>query len=121
MKKLTIAVLIFAHINSYWGCYKTSVLQKPDVNTNAPELSVTTTDGRSIQFEPHMYRFLNDTIDGFGHEIIAGEKQTTSRMKLALTDISSVETKESHNKAFFFIIGTVLVMSTVAINSALAK
>jgi hypothetical protein len=121
MKKVVTLFLIITYMNCYLGCYKTSVLQKPDVNTNDPKLSVTTNGGKKISFDSNMYKFVNDTLFGVGQELIKGESQKSQMMKIALADISSVEITESVDKAVYLIIGTILIMGAMAANAAYEK
>jgi hypothetical protein len=116
-KQVLTIFLMFAYLNCNLACNKIYVTQKPDVKTNDPELFITTNSGRNISFDSQMYKFIDDTIYGMGQEIIDGEPQKSQLVKIAFSDVSSVESIKSHPTAVFFIFGTLLIMGVIAFNT----
>ena len=107
MKKVFIVFLIFAYLNCYMGCVKstpiTVAFDELDRSTNDNPLVVMTKDSTEYYFDADMYRFLGDTLDG-----IARVNDQSERVKLAGSDIVSISYSHSQVKEeTFWLIGII--------------
>ena len=90
MKKVLIVFLVFAYLNCYMGCYKSTMVpvdaveNKLDTNKNDMALEVFTVDSLRYIFAKNSYRFINDTLVGKPPK---NYKDQEKWAKIALSDI----------------------------------
>jgi hypothetical protein len=116
MKKILIVLIMLALINLYISCYRQVIKAAIDTKTNDVELYIVDREARELIFEANMYRFKGDTLDGFGRIVLFGQEQEPVRIKIALNDITEVQSREKEfegGKTFLLAMGIIILSGVI--------